>query len=79
MGFPSAHCIRRPYGAMADVKNTPFRRVSLRFYKKLRQSGVFPLIIGMRRSQVSFVLTLFSSEFLTISQKASPATDGLGK
>jgi hypothetical protein len=34
MGFPSAHCIRRPYGAMADGKNTPFRRDSLLFCKK---------------------------------------------
>ena len=44
---------------MADVKHSPFRRVSLQFYKTLRQSAVFPLIIGMRHSQVSFVLTFF--------------------
>ena len=69
MGFASAHCIRRLYGAMADVKNTPFRRISLRFYKTLRQSGGFPSD-NWDVTQPNFLRFGSSpSEFLTILQK----------
>jgi hypothetical protein len=62
---------------MAHGKNTPFRRVFLRFYKTLRQSGVFRLIIGMRRSQVFLRLAPFRRNSYDFTKKLRQQLMGL--